>query len=105
MLKTCLMCACVLTLLGYLFFMDTVSRHALISLKMANEEDVLLDLSENVIEVKSAPKRKGNKVRTRRWTDEETDIREVAKTNKKKSGQGVSENYNPVGFTGTDFSF
>lgn len=46
-------------------FMDTVSRHALISLKMANEEDVLLDLSENVIEVKSTPKRKGNKVRTR----------------------------------------
>ena len=61
-------------------FMDTVSRHALISLKMANEEDVLLDLSENVIEVKSTPKRKGIKVRTRRWTDEETDIREVAKT-------------------------
>ena len=53
-------------------FMDTVSRHALISLKMANEEDILLDLLENV-------KRKGNKVRTRRWTDEETDIREVAK--------------------------
>ena len=74
-------------------FMVTVSRHALISLKMANEEDVLLDLSENVIEVKSTPKRKGNKVRTRRWTDEETDIREVAKTNQKKSGQGVSENY------------
>ena len=54
--------------------MDTVSRHALISLKMANEEDVLVDLSENVIEDKSTPKRKGNKVRTRRWTDEETDI-------------------------------
>ena len=54
-------------------FMDTVSRHALISLKMANEEDVLLDLSENVIEVKSTPKRIGNKVRTRRWTDEEND--------------------------------
>ena len=54
--------------------MDTVSRHALISLKMANEEDVLIDLSENVIEDKSTPKRKGNKVRTRRWTDEETDI-------------------------------
>ena len=47
-------------------FMATVSRHALISLKMANEEDDLLDLSENVIEVKSTPKRKGNKVRTRR---------------------------------------
>ena len=76
-----------------LVFMDTVSRHALISFKMANEEDVLLDLSENVIEVKSTPKRKGNKVRTRRWTDEETDIREVAKTNQKKSGQGVRENY------------
>ena len=74
-------------------FMDTVSRHALISLKMANEEDVLLDLSENVIEVKSTPKRNGNKVSTRRWTDEETDIREVAKTNQKKSGQGFSENY------------
>ena len=41
---------------------------------MANEEDVLVDLSENVIEDKSTPKRKGNKVRTRRWTDEETDI-------------------------------
>ena len=26
--------------------MDTVSRHALISLKMANEEDVLVDLSK-----------------------------------------------------------
>ncbi|KAK2572520.1 hypothetical protein P5673_002777 [Acropora cervicornis] len=55
---------------------------------MANEEDVLHDLSENVIKVKSTPKRKGNKVRTRRWTDEETDIREVAKTNQKKSGLG-----------------
>ena len=54
--------------------MDTVSRHALISLNLANEEDVLVDLSENVIEDKSTPKRKGNKVRTRRWTDEETDI-------------------------------
>ena len=51
--------------------MDTASRHTLISLKMANEED---DLSENVIEDKSTPKRKGNKVRTRKWTDEETDI-------------------------------
>ena len=37
--------------------MDTVSRHALISLKMANEEDVLVDLSQNVIEDKSTPKR------------------------------------------------
>ena len=46
--------------------MDTVSRHALVSLKMANEEDVLVDLSENVIEDKSTPKRKGNEVRTRR---------------------------------------
>ena len=41
---------------------------------MANEEDVLVDLSENVIEDKSTLKRKGKKVRTRRWTDEETDI-------------------------------
>lgn len=49
-------------------------RKVLIYLKMANEEDVLVDLSENVIEDKSTPKRKGNKVRTRRWTDEETDI-------------------------------
>ena len=89
-LKTCLMRACVLTLLGCLY---SWIRHALISLKMANEEDVLLDLSENVIEVKSTPKRNGNKVSTRRWTDEETDIRKVAKTNQKKSGQGVSENY------------
>ena len=80
-------------LLGCLYSWDTVLRHVLISLKMSNEEDVLLDLSENAIEVKSTPKRKGNKVRTRRWTDEETDIREVAKTNQKKSGQGVSENY------------
>ena len=41
--------------------MDRVSRHALVSVKMANEEDVLLvDLSENVIEHKSTPKRKGN---------------------------------------------
>ena len=39
-------------------FMDTVSRHALISLKMANEEDVLLDLSENVIEVYTKAQRK-----------------------------------------------
>ena len=53
--------------------MDTASRHTLISLKMANEEDVLVDLSENVIEDKSTPKRKGIKVRTRKWTDEETD--------------------------------
>ena len=53
---------------------DTVSRHALMSLKMANEEDVFVELSENVIEDKSNPKRKENKVRTRRWTDEETDI-------------------------------
>ena len=45
---------------------DTVSRHALISLKMAHKEDVLVELSENVIEDKSTPKRKGNKVRTRR---------------------------------------
>ena len=28
--------------------MNTVLRHALVSLKMANEEDVLVDLSENV---------------------------------------------------------
>ena len=54
--------------------MDTVSPHALIFLKMANEEDVLGDLSENVIGNKSTPKRSGNKVRTRRWTDEEKDI-------------------------------
>ena len=54
--------------------MDTASRHTLISLKMANEEDVLVDLSENVIEDKSTPKRKGNKVRTRKWIDEETDV-------------------------------
>ena len=54
--------------------MDTASRHTLISLKMANEEDVLVDLSENVIEDKSTPKRKGNNVRTRKWTDEETDV-------------------------------
>ena len=54
--------------------MDTVSRHALISFKMANEEDVSVDLSEYDIEDKSKPKRKENKVRTRRWTDEETDI-------------------------------
>ena len=46
--------------------MDTVSRHALISLKTANEEDVLVDLSENVIEDKPTPKRKGNKASTRR---------------------------------------
>ena len=31
--------------------MDTVLRHALISLKMANEEYVLIDLSENVIKI------------------------------------------------------
>ena len=55
--------------------MDTVSRHALISLKMANEEDVLVDLSGNVTEDKSTPKRKGNKARTRIWINEETDIR------------------------------
>ena len=54
--------------------MDTVSRHALISLKMANEEDVLVDLSENVIEDKPTPKGKENKGKTRRWSDEETDI-------------------------------
>ena len=54
--------------------MDTVSHHALISLKMANEEDVLVDLSENIIEDKPTPKRRGNKARTRRWSEEETDI-------------------------------
>ena len=54
--------------------MDTVSRHALISLKMANEEEVLVDLSENVIEDRCTPKRKGNKVRSKRWNDEVTDI-------------------------------
>ena len=31
-------------------------------------------MTENVIEDKSTPKRKGNEVRTRRKTDEETDI-------------------------------
>ena len=50
--------------------MDTVSRRALVSVKMANGEDVLVDLSENAIEDKSTPKRKENKVRTRRWNDE-----------------------------------
>ena len=54
--------------------MDTVSHHTLIPLKMANEEEVLVDLSENVIEDKSTPKRKGYKVKTKRWNDEETDI-------------------------------
>ena len=54
--------------------MDTVSRYALISLMVANEEDALVDLSENVIEDNPTPKRKGNKARTRRWSDEETDI-------------------------------
>ena len=54
--------------------MDTVSRHALIFLKMANEEDVKVDLSENIIEDKPTRKRKGNKARTRRWSEEETDI-------------------------------
>ena len=54
--------------------MDTVSRYALISLKMANEEDGLVDLSENVIEGTPTPKRKGKKARTRRWSDEETDF-------------------------------
>ena len=37
--------------------MDTVSRYAPISLKMANEEDGLVDLSENVIEDNPTPKR------------------------------------------------
>ena len=55
-------------------YMDMVTCHALISFKMANEEDALVDMSENVIEDKSTSKRKGNKARTRRWTDEETDI-------------------------------
>ena len=54
--------------------MDTAWCHALISLKMANNEDVLVDPSENVIEDKSTPKRKANKVRTGRLTDEETAI-------------------------------
>ena len=54
--------------------MDTVSLYALISLKMANEKNVLVDLSENVIEDNPTPKRKGNNARTRRWSDEETDI-------------------------------
>lgn len=46
--------------------MDTVSRHALIFLKMANEEDVKVDLSENIIEDKPTRKLKVNKARTRR---------------------------------------
>ena len=54
--------------------MDTVSRHALIFLKMANEEDVKVDLSENSIEDKPTRKLKGNKARARRWSEEETDI-------------------------------
>ena len=45
-------------------FMHTVSRHALISLKMVNAEDIFVDLSENVVEDKSTPKRKGNKKKT-----------------------------------------
>ena len=83
-------------------FMDTVSHHALISLKMANEEDVLLDLSENVIEVKSTPKRKGNKVRTRRWR--RTFVK-LLKQTKRNPDKGLAKIINPVGFTGTDFSF
>ena len=54
--------------------MDTVSRHARNSLKMANEENVLVDVSENVIEDKPTPKWKVNKARRRRWSDDETDI-------------------------------
>ena len=50
MLKTCLMRAYVLTLLSCLY--PWIWCHALISLNMANEEDVLVDLSENVIEDK-----------------------------------------------------
>ena len=38
--------------------MDTVWRHTLISLKMAKEVKVFIDLSENVIEGKSTRKRK-----------------------------------------------
>ena len=60
--------------ISLLVFMDTVSRHALIFLKMANEEDVKVDLSENIIEGKPTRKLKGNKARTRRWSEEETDI-------------------------------
>ena len=45
-----------------------------VSMDTAKEEDVLVDLSENVIDDESTPKWKGNKVRTRRWNDEETDI-------------------------------
>jgi len=41
--------------------MYTVWRHTLISLKMVNEVDVLVDLSENVTEDKSTPKRKGQR--------------------------------------------
>ena len=54
--------------------MDMVLRHALISLKMANKEDLLVDLSENVIEDRPTPKWKGNKARTWRRSEEERDI-------------------------------
>ena len=74
MLKTCFGARMRVDSIRLFVSMDTLSRHALISLKMAKEEDVLVDLSENVIEDKSTPKWKGNKARTRRWTDEETDI-------------------------------
>ena len=37
-----------------------------VSMDTAKEEDVLADLSENVIEDESTPKRKENRVRTRR---------------------------------------
>ena len=55
-------------------FVDMVSDQVLVSLKMANEEDVLVNLSENVVKDKPTPKRKGNKARPRRWSDGKTDI-------------------------------
>ena len=60
--------------IGLFVFMDTLSRHTLIFLEMTNEEDVLVDLSENVMEDNPTQKRKGNKARTRRWSEEETSI-------------------------------
>ena len=42
-------------------------------LKMENEENVLAHLLENVIKDKPTPTQKGNKAKTRIWTNNEMD--------------------------------